>query len=70
METIDRRRMVGGILCGALAVAGFALTPARLRLKSSSARHPTTGITPTIGGAPSRRWVCWWHRGRRVCGWR
>jgi hypothetical protein len=17
-----------------------------------------------------RRWVCWWHRGRRVCGWR
>jgi hypothetical protein len=18
----------------------------------------------------SRRWVCWWSRGRRVCGWR
>ena len=18
----------------------------------------------------NRRWVCWWHRGRRVCGWR
>lgn len=17
-----------------------------------------------------RRWVCWWHRGRRICGWR
>jgi hypothetical protein len=17
-----------------------------------------------------RRWRCWWHRGRRVCGWR
>ncbi len=17
-----------------------------------------------------RRWVCWWHRGRQVCGWR
>jgi hypothetical protein len=17
-----------------------------------------------------RRWICWWHRGRRVCGWR
>jgi hypothetical protein len=17
-----------------------------------------------------RRWVCWWHRGRRRCGWR
>ncbi|UVO32221.1 hypothetical protein [Bradyrhizobium arachidis] len=19
---------------------------------------------------PRRRWVCWWHRGRRHCGWR
>jgi len=27
METIDRRRMVRGILCGALAAAGFALMP-------------------------------------------
>jgi hypothetical protein len=17
-----------------------------------------------------QRWVCWWHRGRRICGWR
>jgi hypothetical protein len=17
-----------------------------------------------------RRWVCWWHRGHRICGWR
>ena len=21
-------------------------------------------------GRRGRRWVCWWHRGRRVCGWR
>ncbi|MCK1392479.1 twin-arginine translocation signal domain-containing protein [Bradyrhizobium sp. 1] len=21
-------------------------------------------------GRRRRRWVCWWHRGRRVCGWR
>ena len=19
---------------------------------------------------PRRRWVCWWRRGRRICGWR
>ncbi len=28
---------------------------------------------PGWGGPPPRRrrrWVCWWHRGRRVCGWR
>ena len=22
------------------------------------------------GGRRGRRWVCWWRRGRRVCGWR
>lgn len=21
-------------------------------------------------GRRGRRWVCWWHRGRRHCGWR
>ena len=21
-------------------------------------------------GRSRRRWVCWWHRGRRRCGWR
>jgi hypothetical protein len=21
-------------------------------------------------GRRGRRWVCWWNRGRRVCGWR
>lgn len=38
-------------------------------------------ITPAQWGPPhgpgwrrrsrrGRRWVCWWHRGRRRCGWR
>lgn len=38
-------------------------------------------ITPAQWGPPhgpgwrrrsrrGRRWVCWWHRGRRHCGWR
>jgi hypothetical protein len=21
-------------------------------------------------GRRRRRWVCWWRRGRRICGWR
>lgn len=42
--------------------------------------HPDL-ITPAQWGPPhgpgwqrrnrrGRRWVCWWHRGRRRCGWR
>jgi hypothetical protein len=38
-------------------------------------------VTPAQWGPPhgpgwrrrsrrGRRWVCWWHRGRRQCGWR
>jgi len=29
-------------------------------------------VTPAQWGGPRRRrrWVCWWHRGRRRCGWR
>ena len=68
METIDRRRLVGGILCGALAAANLALTP------------DATEAQVVVGGGRrhwhhprhrrGRRWRCWWHRGRRVCGWR
>jgi hypothetical protein len=29
------------------------------------------GATVHVHGRHSgRRWRCWWHRGRRVCGWR
>ncbi|WP_284262123.1 twin-arginine translocation signal domain-containing protein [Bradyrhizobium iriomotense] len=32
------------------------------------------GPAPGWGRPPpprrTRRWVCWWHRGRRHCGWR
>jgi hypothetical protein len=30
-------------------------------------RHPRRGWG---FGPRRRRWDCWWHRGRRVCGWR
>jgi len=34
---------------------------------------PGWGAPPPRPGwrpPPRRRWVCWWHRGRRQCGWR
>ncbi|MBR0839910.1 twin-arginine translocation signal domain-containing protein [Bradyrhizobium liaoningense] len=42
---------------------------------------PGWGASPGWGWGPApgwgrptpvrrRRWVCWWHRGRRLCGWR
>jgi len=35
---------------------------------------PGPGWGPGWGAPPPprrrRRWVCWWHRGRRHCGWR
>src|SRR5689334_10381405 len=33
---------------------------------------PRPGWGPGWGPPPRRRrrWVCWWHRGRRRCGWR
>ena len=55
METIDSRRLLGGILCGALAAAGLALTPgaAEAQVVVVARVTATPGITPTIGGAPS-----------------
>ncbi|MBR0853209.1 hypothetical protein [Bradyrhizobium liaoningense] len=38
-------------------------------------QQPGWGPPPRPGWRPPpprrrRRWVCWWHRGRRHCGWR
>jgi hypothetical protein len=35
-------------------------------------RHPGSRPRPDWGRPRPRRrrWVCWWHRGRRRCGWR
>ncbi len=27
-------------------------------------------VNPRRHSRRGRRWVCWWHRGRRHCGWR
>jgi hypothetical protein len=33
---------------------------------------PPDLVTQVQWGPPPRRrrWICWWHRGRRRCGWR
>jgi len=80
MKTIDRRRLVNGILFGA-AAAGLGLAPA-------AAMPLDDGVPGTLddwndwiqktqwGWGPGPRrwrrrrvWRCWWRRGRRVCGW-
>jgi hypothetical protein len=84
METFDRRRLLGGILCGGVAASGLALTsgaraamPFDLRVADNPddliekaqvvVMHPGR---PHPRSRHHRRWRCWWHRGRRVCGWR
>lgn len=72
METIDRRRMVCGILCGAPAAAGFALMPGatEAQVVVVGPHHRHHWHHHHHRRRHHRRWVCWWHRGRRVCGWR
>jgi hypothetical protein len=84
MEVIDRRRVHTGIICGAaVATVGLAVMPRAA--KSMPLGSITAGaVKPqalveearvTVHVHPrrrhrGRRWRCWWHRGRRVCGWR
>lgn len=81
MKALDRRSLLTVIL-GAAAVAtlGSGLDPKQVE----AAPFPVGGGHPkTTDGLVEkahvvivgprrrrRRWVCWRHRGRRVCGWR
>ena len=75
--------MIGGILCGAVAAAaGLALTSAPSEAMPFDARiagsldgmiEKAQVVVVNPRRRPphrGRRWRCWWHRGRRVCGWR
>ena len=80
MTEIDRRSALMGILRGAAIVAaGVAVLPSAaeamdiasggaeaLKTQDLYARAQTVVVAPRR----RRRWVCWWRRGRRVCGWR
>jgi hypothetical protein len=54
---------------------GQAGKPSDLLTQAQWGPAPGWGPGPGPGwGRPTprrrRRWVCWWHRGRRHCGWR
>lgn len=83
MHEIDRRGVLTGMLCGAaLATAGLTIMPRPARslpLASMESAIPepqplVEEARVTIHVHPRRhrnkRWRCWWHRGRRFCGWR
>ena len=83
MKEMNRRSVLTGILCGA-AVASVGLTVMPKTAKSLPLGEIKAGaVKPedlveearvTVHVHPRRhrhrRWRCWWHRGRRVCGWR
>lgn len=61
MQNVDRRRLLGAFLLAGVAgaTALVAAAPAEAQVVVVAPRHRRR-----------RRWVCWWSRGRRVCGWR
>jgi len=52
----------------------IAPNPAAAEKPSNLVTQAQWGPGPGWGPPPPRprrrRWVCWWHRGRRHCGWR
>jgi hypothetical protein len=69
-------------ICGAaVATVGWAILPRAAKsmpfgaIKAGAVKpqdlveeaRVTVHVHPRRRG---RRWRCWWHRGRRVCGWR
>jgi hypothetical protein len=80
MGTMDRRKFLAAVMCG--AGAGLALAPVAayaLPLEAGEAGRLADRLTDDVQRAQAvvvhgrprrRRWVCWWRHGRRVCGWR
>lgn len=83
MTEVDRRKVLTGVLCGAVfATVGSTIIPKAA--KSLPLGAVTAGVVKPDRLVEEarvtvhvhsrrhrhRRWRCWWHRGRRVCGWR
>jgi len=82
MKEMDRRSVLTGIICG--AAVGLAIMPNAAKslpldaVKAGAVKQPQDIVEEarvTVHVHPRRRhrgrhWRCWWHRGRRVCGWR
>ncbi len=82
MVDVDRRNALRRILWGAAIVAGGAVVMPNgadaIAFVDGGGVEPLEGenlyTRAQVVVAPARRrrrrWVCWWHRGRRICGWR
>ncbi len=79
MAVVDRRKFVLVALCGAGAALALAPSAAgALPLGAGEAGRLVDPLEVEVKPAQvvvaprrrRRRWVCWWHRGRRICGWR
>ena len=80
MDRMDRRKFLAAVICG--TGAGLALAPVAAhalplgagetgKLADRLADDVQRAQVMVVHRRPRRRrWVCWWHRGRRVCGWR
>jgi len=77
MQAIDRRTVMRDVLCGGV-VAAVALTLSAAKVESApiALEKDLAKTAPNLVEDAGwrrrrrRRWVCWWSRGRRVCGWR
>ena len=84
MEQIDRRSLLTGIICSAaIATVGLTILPKAAKslplgaIKAGAVKSEdlVEEARVTVHVHPRRRhrgrhWRCWWHRARRVCGWR
>ena len=76
MKTLDRRNVLRGVLiagAGAgLLLAGGASEAMTIHKGVVADSDPLIQKAQTVivGPRRRRRWVCWWRRGRRICGWR
>ena len=83
MNEIDRRSVLRDVLGGALVVTaavaagGLTLSPDEVDALPLATEVPLGTERAQVVVGPRRRrwgrrrrWVCWWSRGRRVCGWR
>ena len=86
MKQIDRRSLLTGIICGAaIATVGLTILPKAAKslplgaIKAGAVKpedlveeaRVTVHVHPRRHNRRrNRHWRCWWHRGRRVCGWR
>lgn len=72
MDTMDRRKLI----CGGLIAAATLVLPTggeAMPIHASVAAPADPSIAKAqvvVVGPRRRRWVCWWRRGRRICGWR